>query len=169
MTFTQHAGMFLLGLKDSISPSWIKRVLLYVDPQTKKVHPSSKIVFDSLKSSVLKILLYTIIVPHLFSYFDFLGISGLFKIIYLILTYGYLFFYNNDILVSTQKLMSWQEKRHPNLYFELDKVENIEFFTLLSGQIKGFIFLLFYYLPIFLIETQLITSIPYLGKPFYIL
>jgi hypothetical protein len=166
MTATQQAGMFLMGFKDSISPTWVKRVLLYVDPQTKKVHPSSKIVFDSLKSSFFKILLYTIIGPYVFEYFDFLGISTVFKIAYLILTYGYLFFYNNDILVSTQKLLSWQEKRQPQQYFELDKCENIEFFTLLSGQIKGFIFLLFYYLPILLIETQLLTHIPYLGTLF---
>jgi hypothetical protein len=166
MTVAQQAGMFLLGFKDSVSPTWIKRVLLYVDPQTKKVHPSSKVVFDSLKSSVFKILLYTIVVPHVFEYFDFLGISAVFKIVYLILTYGYLFFYNNDILVSTQKLLSWQEKRQPQQYFELDRVENIEFFTLLSGQIKGFIFLLFYYLPILVIETQLLTPIPYIGTLF---
>ena len=122
MTILQQIGMFMLGLKDSLSPSWIKRVLLYVDPQTKKVHPSSKVVFDSLKSSVVKILLYTIIVPQLFEYFDFLGISTVLKVIYLILTYGYLFFYNNDILVSTQKVLTWQEKRQPKQYFEIDRV-----------------------------------------------
>ena len=122
MTILQKIVMFMLGLKDSLSPSWIKRVLLYVDPQTKKVHPSSKVVFDSLKSSVVKILLYTIIVPQLFEYFDFLGISTVLKVIYLILTYGYLFFYNNDILVSTQKVLTWQEKRQPKQYFEIDRV-----------------------------------------------
>ena len=108
MTFIQHFGMLMLGVRDSISLEWIKKTLLYVDPQTKKVHPSSKVLFDSLKSSIIKIILYTIIVPHLIEYLNFLPISTILKIVYLILTYGYLFFYNNDILVSTRKLLAWQ-------------------------------------------------------------
>lgn len=47
--------------------------------------------------------------------------------------------------------MAWQEKRTPGQGFELDKTEKIEFFTQLSAQIKGFIFLVFYYVPILLI------------------
>jgi len=66
MSLIQYVGMFMLGVRDSISLEWIKKLLLYVDPQTKKVHPASKILFDSLKSSFIKILLYTIIVPQLF-------------------------------------------------------------------------------------------------------
>lgn len=122
MTFLQHLGMFLLGLRDSVSLLWIRRVLLYVDPQTKKVHPSSKILFDSLKSSFIKIILYIIVVPFVVEYFDFLSISALLKFVYLILAYGYLFFYNNDILISTRKLLAWQQKRTPGVNFELDKV-----------------------------------------------
>lgn len=108
MTFIQQLGMLMLGVRDSMSLEWIKRTLLYVDPQTKKVHPSSKILFNSLKSSIIKIILYTVIVPHLIEYLNFLPISTVLKILYLILTYGYLFFYNNDVLVSTRKLLAWQ-------------------------------------------------------------
>lgn len=108
MTLIQQLGMLMLGVRDSMSLEWIKRTLLYVDPQTKKVHPSSKILFNSLKSSIIKIILYTVIVPHLIKYLNFLPISTVLKIVYLILTYGYLFFYNNDVLVSTRKLLAWQ-------------------------------------------------------------
>lgn len=108
MTLIQQLGMLMLGVRDSMSLEWIKRTLLYVDPQTKKVHPSSKILFNSLKSSIIKIILYTVIVPHLIEYLNFLPISTVLKIVYLILTYGYLFFYNNDVLVSTRKLLAWQ-------------------------------------------------------------
>jgi hypothetical protein len=121
MTVLQHVGMFMLGIRDSISVEWISKTLLYVDPQTKKVHPSSKMLFDSLKSSLIKILLYIIIVPKIFEYFDFLSISAFLKVVYLILTYGYLFFYNNDIMVCTFKLIAWQERRTPGSTFELDK------------------------------------------------
>ena len=115
ITATQWIGMFLLGLRDSISLSWIQKTLLFIDPKTKRVHPSSKQLFMSLKSSLIKILLYVIVVPSIFEYlqfFDFLSISALFKIIYLILTYGYLFFLNNDIMVSTRKLIFWQHNRN---------------------------------------------------------
>lgn len=108
MTLIQQLGMFMLGLRDSVSFEWIKKTLLHVDPQTKKIHPSSKKLFDSLKSSLIKVSLYVIIVPYILEYLDFYSISSLFKFVYLILTYGYLFFYNNDILVSTRRVVAWQ-------------------------------------------------------------
>lgn len=37
-------------------------------------------------------------------------------------------------------------------------------FTSFSGQIRGFIFLVFYYVPILIVEMLFLSKIPYVGK-----
>ena len=42
MITLQHIGMFLMGIRDSISIEWVNDILFYLDPLTRKVHPKSK-------------------------------------------------------------------------------------------------------------------------------
>jgi len=66
MAFIQNLGMFLLGIRDSLSLSWIKKILLYSDPLTNRIHPSSKTMLKSLQLSLVQVIIFLIAIPSIF-------------------------------------------------------------------------------------------------------
>lgn len=120
MAIIHHLGMFLLGIRDSTSLLWIKNIMLYTDPRTLKIHPSSKKMIDCFKMAFIQVLFFMIGIPKLFQFFGFDLIYILLNLIFLLLTYGYIFFYNEDIISATREIILWKEKRNPGNYFKLD-------------------------------------------------
>jgi len=94
MTILHNLGMFLLGVKDSTSLLWIKNIMLFTDPRTLKIHPSSKKMFDCLKLAFVQVIIFMIAIPKIFQFFGFDIIYMLLNGVFLLLTYGYIFFYN---------------------------------------------------------------------------
>jgi len=90
-------GHFLIGLTDSLSPSWITGVLLYTDPQTGKILPQSIKLQRVLGRSLLQAGLITTVLPILLKYFGLVYVGWLVMGLSLIFTYGYLVFYNMDV------------------------------------------------------------------------
>jgi hypothetical protein len=109
MAIIHHLGMFLLGIRDSTSLLWIKNI-----------HPSSKKMIDCFKMAFIQVLFFMIGIPKLFQFFGFDLIYILLNLIFLLLTYGYIFFYNEDIISATREIILWKEKRNPGNYFKLD-------------------------------------------------
>ena len=90
-------GHFLIGLSDSLSPSWITGVLLYTDPQTGKILPQSIKLQKVLGRSVLQAGLITTFLPILLKYLGFFYLGWIVMGLSLIFTYGYLVFYNMEV------------------------------------------------------------------------
>jgi len=101
-------GMFLLGIKDSTSLSWIKNIMFFTDPRTLAIHPSSKKMIDSFKLAFVQVILIMIGIPKLFQYFGFDIIYIALNLIFLLLTYGYIFFYNEDIITAARDVILWK-------------------------------------------------------------
>lgn len=110
MTFIQNLGMFLLGVRDSVSLSWIKKVLFYSDPQSKRIHPSSTKMLKSLQLSFFQVIFFLILLPKIFQLLGYPLIYIIIDTLFLILTYGYLFFYNDDLITSTRNVILWKIK-----------------------------------------------------------
>ncbi len=110
MTLIQNLGMFLLGIRDSLSLSWIKKILLYSDPQTKRIHPSSTKMLKSLQLSLIQVIVFLVAIPSIFEYLGYSLISMILNTLFLILTLGYLFFYNDDLITSTRNVILWKIK-----------------------------------------------------------
>jgi hypothetical protein len=110
MTLIHHLGMFLLGIRDSLSFSWIRKVMLYTDPQTNRIHPSSNKMLKSLQLSFVQVIVFLIAIPSIFNYLGYSFISGILNKLFLILTFGYLFFYNDDLITSTRNVLLWKIK-----------------------------------------------------------
>ena len=98
MTVIHNIGMFLLGVRDSMSPGWITKVLLCIDKQTMTLHPASRRLFDSLKLSLIQVLLFIFVIPLLLNFIGIYYIAFVLRGLFLLLSYGYLFFYNEQIL-----------------------------------------------------------------------
>ena len=163
MTIINNLGMFLVGIRDSLSYEWIRQVLFCTDAQTRRRHPDSFVLFNSLKSAFLQVIIFIFCIPKLLNFMGIYYIAFALRSLFLLLSYGYLFFYNEDIISSTRKILLWRQRRNPNsrVNFQLDTVDRLAFFYQLTCQVKGFIFLLFYYVPILFI-TSIISVIPYL-------
>jgi hypothetical protein len=91
----QNFTLFLLGIRDSLSPTWIKKILLYTNPQTKEIHPKSKVLITSIYRTAIQVLAIYILLPlfltwagSYFSFFNYLYYYGWLSVT--ILTYGYL-------------------------------------------------------------------------------
>ena len=91
----QNLTLFCLGVRDSLSPTWIKKILLYTHPETKEIHPQSKVLITSIYRTIIQVVAIYILLPQ------FLTWAGeyffIFNIIYYygfmvvtILTYGYI-------------------------------------------------------------------------------
>ena len=76
----------------------------------------------------------------------------------------YLFFYNNEVMVSTKEVALWSSKFNKCHFPEFDNREKVELFYSLSNQLQGCIFLLLYYLPIFVCLTVLMGYFPVVGS-----
>jgi hypothetical protein len=88
MTFINHFGMFVQGFKDSIDFTWIREILLYTDPQTKKIHPSSKKLLHTIFQSLIQVGIFLIAIPYPLLYFGYNIAYNAVTIFFLILTFG---------------------------------------------------------------------------------
>jgi hypothetical protein len=95
--------MFLLGIHDSMSIGWVHKLLFCMDPVSRKIHPSSTKLFKSLKSSVIQVVVFLFIIPFILqNILKIQYIAFVTKVFFLLLSYGYLFFHNEDILASSR-------------------------------------------------------------------
>lgn len=90
----QSIMMFLCGMFDSLSLYWVKKILFAVHPTTKATHPSSYRLMKTFKDAFIQVIFLFICLPSLLDWvgLDFLG--NVLQIIFLLLSYGYIFFYN---------------------------------------------------------------------------
>ena len=95
-------GHFLHGIRDSISLSWIKGILFYTDPMTKRILPQSIKLQKVLLRSIIQAGVITTLIPITLKWFGFNIIGITFYVLSLIWTYIYLAFYNMDAIKLTQ-------------------------------------------------------------------
>lgn len=81
-------SMFVLGMRDSLSLYWIRKVLLQTHPTTKNIHPSSLVLLATLKNTLIQVLVFLIGVPMIFRFFNQEILAQTFSYFFLILTYG---------------------------------------------------------------------------------
>jgi uncharacterized membrane protein len=113
-------GHFLLGLRDSLSLSWVTGLLLYTDPQTGKILPQSLKLQRVLGRSVLQAGLITTLLPILLKYLGFYILSWIVMGLSLVFTYGYLVFYNMDVTKQAMEIIIWKTKKNKESMPELD-------------------------------------------------
>ena len=101
-TIFNLTGHFLLGLFDSLSLSWIKGILFYTDPMTKRILPQSIKLQKVLLRSIVQAGVVTTLVPIILKWFGFTILGITFYVLSLIWTYIYLAFYNMDAIKLTQ-------------------------------------------------------------------
>ena len=90
-------GHFLIGLCDSLSPSWIPDLLFYTNPQTGKILPQSIKLQKVLGRSLLQAGLITTFLPLILKQLGFYYLGWAVMALSLIFTYGYLVFYNMEV------------------------------------------------------------------------
>lgn len=83
-----------MGLRDSLSSTWIKKVLFYTNPETKEIHPENKVLLSALGRTVKQVVVFYMLLPLLLrivgSYVPFLGFVYYYGLaLVTILTYGY--------------------------------------------------------------------------------
>ena len=59
----QNLGLFIAGLKDSVSLLWINKILLYTHPVHKRTHPSSYKMITILSNSFIQVIICLIGIP----------------------------------------------------------------------------------------------------------
>jgi hypothetical protein len=62
----------------------------------------------------LQVLIFIFGIPALLNFIGIYYIAAALRLLFLLLSYGYLFFYNEDILSSTRAILIWKERRNPN-------------------------------------------------------
>lgn len=110
MGFIHNLGMFLLGLRDCLSFGWINKLIFCKDPVKNELHPAAIALRKSLIEAVIRIGLTIFIIPFIFSFLGIESVALLFKWVFLLLGYGYIFFYNEDIMSSTRKIISFRKR-----------------------------------------------------------
>ena len=95
-------GHFLLGLLDSMSLSWVKGILFYTDPMTKRILPQSIKLQRVLLRSILQAGVITTLIPIILKWFGFVIFGWTVYALSLIWTYVYLSFYNMDAIKLSQ-------------------------------------------------------------------
>ena len=95
-------GHFLLGVFDSISLSWIKGILFYTDPMTKRILPQSIKLQRVLLRSILQAGVITTLIPIILKWLGFVVLGWTVYVLSLIWTYVYLSFYNMDAVKLVQ-------------------------------------------------------------------
>lgn len=111
----QNLAYLLLGIRDSLSPDWLRNILFFTHPQTKEIHPESKKLFSSLYKTIVQVILIYILLPKIFEYLS--SYSAFIKVVYYysmtlvtILTYGYTFFYFGDVYDAATNKAKWNRK-----------------------------------------------------------
>ena len=89
-------GHFLLGMRDSLSLGWIKGILFYTDPVSKKILPQSIKLQKVLLKSIIQAGVITTLIPFILSILGFKILGMLVMVLSLVWTYVYLTFYNLD-------------------------------------------------------------------------
>ena len=114
-------GHFLLGLSDSLSLSWVKGILFYTDPMTKRILPQSFKLQRVLLRSIVQAGVITTLIPILLKWLGFTILGWTVYVLSLIWTYVYLCFYNMDAIKLAQEVIIWKAKKTKETLPELDK------------------------------------------------
>ncbi len=69
--------------------------MLYTDPRSKKIHPLSHSMLSLLKQSIVQVAIFLIAIPGIFLLLEIYSLYYFLNSLFLLLTYGYLFFYND--------------------------------------------------------------------------
>ncbi len=93
MTFIHNLAMFLLGLRDSVSLGWIRKLIFCKDSQGR-THPASLTIIKCLKSAMIQVGVFIFIIPLILNFLGIHILAFLWRAIFLGLSYGYIFFYN---------------------------------------------------------------------------
>ena len=104
-------GHFLLGVMDSVSLTWIKGILFYTDPMTKKILPQSIKLQRVLLRSIIQAGVVTTLIPMILKYCGFIILGWTVYVLSLIWTYVYLSFYNMDAIKLAQEVIVWKAKK----------------------------------------------------------
>lgn len=110
MGFINNLGLFLLGIRDSLSLGWINKLIFCTDPVTQKTLPATITLRKSLASVLIRVGLSLFAIPLLLKFLGIDTIAILFRALFLVLSYGYIFFYNEEIMNSTRKIIAFRKR-----------------------------------------------------------
>ena len=85
-----NIALFLIGLSDSISLYWVRKILLVTHPTNKKINPSSLELLATFKNTFIQVFVFMVGLPWLFRYFNQEFIASLLSTFFLLLTLGYI-------------------------------------------------------------------------------
>lgn len=162
--FKNFFYLFLFGLSDSLSLYWIKKILFIVHPTTKKPHSSSFTLLKTFKDAFIQVIVLLLLLPALLDYIGLDIIGDIVGVVFLLLSYGYIFFYNIEVMSSTKDVALWSAKFPHTHFCEFDKKEKFSVLYSMSNLIKNFIFLILYYTPINLCLMVFTMYFPILGS-----
>lgn len=86
--------MFICGMSDSISLYWVSKILFATHPITKVSHPSSFRLIKTFKDAFIQVIFLFICLPAILDFIGLDFIGNVVQVVFLLLSYGYLFFYN---------------------------------------------------------------------------
>ena len=111
----QNLAYLLLGVRDSLSSTWLNNVLFYQRPRSMQVHPEAKNLFASIYRTGVQVILIYILLPLLLGYIAlyFSVVKAIYyysMMLVTILTYGYTFFYFSDVYSTATVIVKWNRK-----------------------------------------------------------
>lgn len=105
-----------------------------------------------------------ICIPALLDYINLDITANVIQVIFLLLSYGYLFFYNIEAMTATKEIALWSANFPHTYYCEFDVRENFNKFYAISNLVKNFIFLLLYYTPLNIVLIIVSLFLPRVGS-----
>lgn len=105
INYTKALFLFALGIRDSISLKWLNKLVLRTHPTTKKIHPQSYTIINTLKQTFVQVVIFLIGIPAIFRYvFNQEAFASILGTFFLLLTYGYFFIYLGIYSFTIMKL-----------------------------------------------------------------
>lgn len=86
--------MFICGMSDSMSVYWVRKILFAIHPIKKVTHPSSYKLIKTFKDAFVQVIFLFICLPTLLDFVGLNFIGKVLQVLFLLLSYGYIFFYN---------------------------------------------------------------------------
>ncbi len=93
MGFIHNLARFLIGVRDSLYLGWIRKLIFCPDGRGG-IHPASYQLRGSLKAAFLQVGIFMFVIPIIMKFLGLHVIAFLWRAFFLILSYGYIFFYN---------------------------------------------------------------------------
>lgn len=118
----------------------------------------------TFKDAFIQVIILFICLPLFLDYLDFDRTAAFIQVIFLLLSYGYLFFYNIEAMTATKDIALWSCNFNQTYFCQFDVKEKFNKLYAMSNLIKNFIFLLLYYTPLNLVLIVISLFFPTFGS-----